>query len=659
MSLAEKAAACQLILKLVIADIRKADETEQAFNGQISLLNETIVTSDLEIQRLQSCTSELESSLSCSIQEQNSLTQLNGHLTDQKFELETKIQSLETIKEDLIAQQKILIKEKDALVVEKNVLMSENERLLDCQTLIQEKLDHQVKLHVDHIKLQNNISELSEQIIAASEALQTSEEARLAAESRSNEFDANIQALQRLLDVQKQVCDDAEIRCQQTEDMLLSEKRRMEGMLSLKAEFEAQILTLQKNLDRNEASAMESSRRHAVETEQLRCEMESRVSEELAVVNRLSTQVESLKDELSSMHRTSVEGDRVRDEQEEKIVSLQSDLEVKALKIEELSILSGHLQDGLQAENKRIAEINENNSLLGRELELVLGKMKISESALNDSNRLNLQLSDTIKLMQGKLDSIENELEKRSRDSVSKIEKAHTIEIDRLKNELEHVAKKLATVNAELDQHKAETETFKSENSALLHKLYHELERKKKDLNEAILAAATIEKEKEGLENLLARTEKALKESSTFNEESEVTIAGLKAALKQESTKLCEATAIRKQLEKHYLRQIEDLLSNRPVVSSQEDSKGHGRRALSVLAGENSLENTQLLSPSCTGDRKTPMKARLRERSRNAYASHLADVIGSPAAIGDGASHSEDMDCSVRLQGVTKAKMQR
>jgi hypothetical protein len=37
------------------------------------------------------------------------------------------------------------------------------------QSLIQEKLDHQVKLHVDHIKLQNNISELSEQIIAASE----------------------------------------------------------------------------------------------------------------------------------------------------------------------------------------------------------------------------------------------------------------------------------------------------------------------------------------------------------------------------------------------------------------------------------------------------------------------------------------------------------
>ena len=143
------------------------------------------------------------------------------------------------------------------------------------------------------------------------------------------------------------------------------------------------------------------------------------------------------------------------------------------------------------------------------------------------------------------------------------------MELDRLKSELEHVAKKLATVTAELDQHKAETETFKSENSALLHKLYHELERKKKDLNEAILAAATIEKEKEGLENLLSRTEKALKESSTFNEEAEATIAGLKAALKQESAKLCEATAIRKQLEKHYLRQIEDLLSNRPAGSIQ------------------------------------------------------------------------------------------
>jgi hypothetical protein len=37
----------------------------------------------------------------------------------------------------------------------------------------------------------------------------------------------------------------------------------------------------------------------------------------------------------------------------------------------------------------------------------------------------------------------------------------------------------------------------------------------------------------------------------------------------------------------------------------------------------------------------------------------FAAVIGSPAAIGDGASHGEDMDCSVRPQGVTKAKMQR
>ncbi len=135
MSLAEKAAACQLILKLVIADLRKANETEQAFNGQISLLNETIVTSELEIKRLQSRTSELESSLSCSSQEQNSLTQQNGLLTDQKIELEAKIKSLENVREDLIVQQNDLIKEKDALVAEKNVLMSENEKLLDCQVI--------------------------------------------------------------------------------------------------------------------------------------------------------------------------------------------------------------------------------------------------------------------------------------------------------------------------------------------------------------------------------------------------------------------------------------------------------------------------------------------------------------------------------------------
>ncbi len=223
----------------------------------------------------------------------------------------------------------------------------------------------------------------------------------------------------------------------------------------------------------------------------------------------------------------------------------------------------------MQTENKRIAEIKEHNNLLGNELEMVLAKLKSCESALNDSNTLNVHLSETIKSMQEKLDSIEYDLDAKSRNAIDRIEMAHTIEIDRLTSELEHVAKKLKIVTSELDQHKAETETFKSENSALLHKLYHELERKKKDLNEAILAAATIEKEKEGLENLLTRTEIALKESTTLNEGSEATIAGLKATLKQESVKLCEAAAVRKQLEKHYMRQIEELLSTRPAGSSQ------------------------------------------------------------------------------------------
>jgi hypothetical protein len=55
-------------------------------------------------------------------------------------------------------------------------------------------------------------------------------------------LECQIQALKRSLDVQKQVCEDAEIRCQQMEDMLMSEKRSMEGMMSLKAELEAQIM---------------------------------------------------------------------------------------------------------------------------------------------------------------------------------------------------------------------------------------------------------------------------------------------------------------------------------------------------------------------------------------------------------------------------------
>jgi hypothetical protein len=135
MPLAEKAAACQLILKLILADLRKADETEQAFNGQISRLKETINTSELEILRLQGRTAELEFSLNSSSQEQNSLTQLNRLLEDQKIELEAKIKSLETIREDLIAKQNDLIKEKEALSVEKDSLMSENQRLLHCQVI--------------------------------------------------------------------------------------------------------------------------------------------------------------------------------------------------------------------------------------------------------------------------------------------------------------------------------------------------------------------------------------------------------------------------------------------------------------------------------------------------------------------------------------------
>jgi hypothetical protein len=46
--------------------------------------------------------------------------------------------------------------------------------------------------------------------------------------------------------------------------------------------------------------------------------------------------VESLKDDLSLVHQTSAECNQIRDEQEGRIISLQSELEVKNLKIEEV-----------------------------------------------------------------------------------------------------------------------------------------------------------------------------------------------------------------------------------------------------------------------------------------------------------------------------------
>jgi chromosome segregation ATPase len=144
MSIAEKYAACQSILKLVLADITKANETEMAFNKQIALLKENIDSSELEIKRLQSHAAELEISLNSSSQEQHLLTQQNGLLTDKKIELEAKVKSLETIREDLIAKQNNFLKEKETLIAEKDSLILENQKLLDCQVLLCCLLDHGV-----------------------------------------------------------------------------------------------------------------------------------------------------------------------------------------------------------------------------------------------------------------------------------------------------------------------------------------------------------------------------------------------------------------------------------------------------------------------------------------------------------------------------------
>ena len=192
-------------------------------------------------------------------------------------------------------------------------------------------------------------------------------------------------------------------------------------------------------------------------------------------------------------------------------------------------------------------------------------KWKGSETALEESTHSNSQLLDSIKIMQERLDSIEEEMAANSKMT----ETAHTTELSRMQTNLDEVTTKLSNVLSELDKCKADADNFKTENAALLERLYGEIERQKQELNEAILAAAAIEKTKEGLEVLLAQSEKALQDSTQLNEECEAKIAGLKSALKQETAKLNEATAIRKQLEKHYLRQIEELLSNRPANAGQ------------------------------------------------------------------------------------------
>ena len=222
----------------------------------------------------------------------------------------------------------------------------------------------------------------------------------------------------------------------------------------------------------------------------------------------------------------------------------------------------------MQLESQKIAELRENKLRMESELDFVLNKLKSTEASLDESARTNSKLLDTLKALQDKLDSIEDEISLKSRDSQA-AEEQHTAELSRVQNELDNVTLKLDTVTSEFNMFRTASEKFKCENAVLLQKLYAELEKKKRDLNEAIFAAAAIEKEKESLEVVLAQSERALKESIMRNEDSDAKIAGLTLALKEETTKLCEATAIRKQLEKHYLRQIEELLSNRPTHSAQ------------------------------------------------------------------------------------------
>jgi hypothetical protein len=151
MSLIEKAAACKQILALIVGDLRKASDQDLTYSHEV--------------------------------------LQQNSTLDELRRDLEAKVVSLESIREDLEGQHSDAVQKLESLQLEKRALESENERLLSCQvalccrintrfvslkmlfcqSIIQDKLDHQLQLHQDHVKLQNSISELSEQIVAASE----------------------------------------------------------------------------------------------------------------------------------------------------------------------------------------------------------------------------------------------------------------------------------------------------------------------------------------------------------------------------------------------------------------------------------------------------------------------------------------------------------
>ena len=54
-----------------------------------------------------------------------------------------------------------------------------------------------------------------------------------------------VSEVMHMLDDRKQACSEAESRCQQLEEWLMSERQTIQGLLSLKADFEARITQVQ------------------------------------------------------------------------------------------------------------------------------------------------------------------------------------------------------------------------------------------------------------------------------------------------------------------------------------------------------------------------------------------------------------------------------
>ena len=98
--------------------------------------------------------------------------------------------------------------------------------------------------------------------------------------------------------------------------------------------------------------------------------------------------------------------------------------------------LTTELKDRLQLESQKIAELRENKLRMDSELDFVLNKLKSTEASLDESARTNSKLLDTLKALQDKLDSIEDEISLKSRDSQA-AEEQHTAELSRVQNELD------------------------------------------------------------------------------------------------------------------------------------------------------------------------------------------------------------------------------